>query len=319
MKIFRKSSYIIMRDGIKEKKTILKNCSCDIIHLADRIDVLLNNDYILHQRNEVLTKVNNAFGTMFRPELKEVLIEITSKPSFWLDLKSQFIDELTEEMLPNECLEVKLTYGELRSLFQVYAQIIDQKSKFTYRHSRLVAGIAVQLGMLAEFSPEQVARLELAGFIHDLGKLSVPESILEKPSSLTEQEFEVIQQHSYHTYHVLQSVSELNEVARWAAFHHERLDGRGYPFHISGADLDLGCRIIGVADIFSALIEDRPYRMGYSKEKIESILIQMVKEKAIDGDLVDLLFENYDIFEFVKDFTDVLKYQEPSKKKNNDN
>ncbi|MCW2278228.1 HD domain-containing phosphohydrolase [Heliophilum fasciatum] len=287
------------KDKEKNPQKLLSN----IVQIADRIVVLLNDEYVLHQRGAILDKVDKDFGTMICSDLQGVVSEIGKKQSFWLDLMSPFIDELAQDKLDRKSFEVNFTFDELRSLFQVYTKIIDMKNKFTYRHSMLVTNSAVQLGMLAGFSTEQLRRLELAGLVHDLGKLSIPESILEKNGPLTNEEMQLMHQHVYHTYHIIRRLPEFANIARWAAFHHERLDGRGYPFHIAGADLDVGCRIMAVADIFSALIEDRPYRAGLTKDKIEAILVKMVKDNAIDGDIVHLLLENYERFERVKEVT----------------
>ncbi|MZP31114.1 HD domain-containing protein [Heliobacterium undosum] len=272
----------------------------DLIHLADRIEVLLTPAHILSQRRQVMDAINNMFGTVFRPELKDLLNELAGRESFWLDLDSPFIDELTRQAVGADEHTIQLPYCELKGLASIFARIIDSKSRFTLRHSRLVSASATLLSQLFGFSPADAARMEVAGLLHDIGKLSIPEEILEKPAQLTPDEYLIIKQHTYHSYHILNQVPGFSEIAQWGAYHHERLDGRGYPFHIPGEELSVGSRIVAVADIFSALVEDRPYRDGLSREKVESILKKMVLEKAIDGDLVDLLCQHYDDFEALK-------------------
>ncbi|ABZ82835.1 metal-dependent phosphohydrolase, hd subdomain [Heliomicrobium modesticaldum Ice1] len=275
----------------------------DLIHLADRIEVLLTPAHILSQRRQVMDTINSLFGTVFRPEWKDLLNELAERESFWLDLDSPFIDELTRQAVGADEHIIQLPYCELKGLASIFARIIDSKSRFTLRHSRLVSASATLLSQLAGFSPADAARMEVASLLHDIGKLSIPEEILEKPAQLTPEEYLIIKQHTYHSYHILNQVPGFSEIAQWAAYHHERLDGKGYPFHIPGEELSVGSRIVAVADIFSALVEDRPYRDGLSREKVESILKKMVLEKAIDGDLADLLCQHYDDFEALKQTT----------------
>ncbi|MBM7868516.1 HD domain-containing protein [Heliobacterium gestii] len=291
----------------QEERSALTRLS-DIIHLADRLEILLTGDYILHQRRRALDQLSGWFGTMFRPELKEVLSELAVKESFWLDLASPYVEDLSLGMMSPEINDSALQYKDLKKLFMIFAWIIDRKCRFTMHHSRLVASSSAHLASLAGFSPLDIAQIEVAGLLHDLGKLSIPESILEKPGALTAAEYDVIKRHPYHTYHILRRLPGHLQLAEWAAFHHERPNGAGYPFRIGGSALPLGSRIIAVADIFSALIEDRPYRTGMNRGDIESILSQSAREKALDGDLVDQLLSHYDLFASLQEFVDILRY-----------
>jgi HD-GYP domain-containing protein (c-di-GMP phosphodiesterase class II) len=133
----------------------------------------------------------------------------------------------------------------------------------------------------------------VAGLLHDLGKLAVSEEIIMKPGSLTEEEFNQIKQHTYYTYWLLKPAIPNLPLVEWAAYHHERIDGQGYPFKKSGNELDIGSRLMSIADIFTALREDRPYRKGLEWPAIESIIHKQVSSGAIDGELASILFENH--------------------------
>jgi HD-GYP domain-containing protein (c-di-GMP phosphodiesterase class II) len=135
--------------------------------------------------------------------------------------------------------------------------------------------------------------MRIAGLLHDLGKLSIPNDILEKPGPLTKSEQLVVRQHTFYTYRILQQLEPLGNVAEWAAYHHETLDGRGYPFKVDETTLSLGSRIMAVADIFVALAENRPYREKLPKETIERIMGTMVENHKISSRLVEILFDNY--------------------------
>jgi len=115
---------------------------------------------------------------------------------------------------------------------------------------------------------------------------------LQKKGRLTVAEYDIVKQHPYYTYWLLKPAAEDLPLAEWAAFHHERLDGSGYPFGKTGAEIPLGSRIMAVADIFTALREDRPYRSSMSWFRIERILEQKVKSGTVDEELVDIVFTN---------------------------
>lgn len=132
----------------------------------------------------------------------------------------------------------------------------------------------------------------MAGNLHDIGKLAVPTEILDKPGKLTPQEMFIIRQHPYYTHRILSTVPGLETVNTWASLHHKRLDGRGYPFR--PRELPLGSRIIAVADIFTAITENRPYRRGMDRLQCLAVLDQLVAEGAIDGDVVAVLRHDFD-------------------------
>jgi HD-GYP domain-containing protein (c-di-GMP phosphodiesterase class II) len=169
-----------------------------------------------------------------------------------------------------------------------FARLIDFRSHFTASHSQGVASVAELLARYAGFSPREQMMMRAAGLLHDLGKLAVPTEVLEKPGRLTAAEFSLMRAHTYSTWRALRPIGDIETIAQWAAHHHERLDGSGYPFHIGGADLSLGSRIMAVADVFVALTEDRPYREGMETGRALEILGEMADHGALDPRLVKL-------------------------------
>ena len=135
--------------------------------------------------------------------------------------------------------------------------------------------------------------MEVAGNFHDIGKLVIPNSILDKPAGLTKEEMALMKSHTYYTYAVINTIGGIRNIAEWAAYHHERLDGSGYPFHCKADDLSTGARILAVADIFTALAEDRPYRKGMPRPEIVRILKQFSAGGLLDARIVSLVTENY--------------------------
>ncbi|MCW2277589.1 HD-GYP domain-containing protein [Heliophilum fasciatum] len=271
-----------------------------IIHLADRFEVALVGKPLLIQRNSILEHIDNYFHGALHPDIRSALYEAAKPENFWLDLSSIFLEEATLAALKQGNTVIQFDNEDLRGVARLFGELIDRKSRFTLRHSRLVSASAKRLAELAGWTPSQTMKMEIASLLHDLGKLSIPESILEKPGALTRDEYSIMKQHTYYTYHLLHKIPGFADIAEWAAYHHERVDGSGYPFRIPGAKLCQGSRIVAVADIFSALIEDRPYRPGMPKDRICSILRDSVHSGAIDADLVGLLLENYSDFYEIK-------------------
>jgi HD-GYP domain-containing protein (c-di-GMP phosphodiesterase class II) len=258
-----------------------------IIHLVDRIDVLIQNKVpILQQRARIMHEVKTKAGTEFDPNLVELVHNIMQRDSLWLDLVSPWLGERLMDALP---ANIGLGEVSLVDLARLFARVVDAKSPFTYRHSKGVASSAVILGQELGFNNEQCELLEAAALLHDLGKVTIPEAILDKNGPLTANEFNFIKQHTYYTYWLLKPVTKDLPLAQWAAFHHERLDGNGYPFQKVEAELSLGARIVAAADVFTALREDRPYRLGMQWPAIEKIFQEKVADRALDKEVVETL------------------------------
>jgi HD-GYP domain-containing protein (c-di-GMP phosphodiesterase class II) len=190
--------------------------------------------------------------------------------------------------LDSEELKLKEDLFGLTRIFGIF------RSHFTSTHTSGVAACAVALAELAGFSESQCRQMMVAGFIHDLGKLAVPAEILEKSSALSSEEFDIIRTHAYHTDHIFRSIRGFDTIRKWGALHHERLDGNGYPYHLTDKDLPLGSRIMSVADVFVALTEDRPYRKGMVREDALRLIERMVRRAALDGSIAALLESHFD-------------------------
>ena len=133
-------------------------------------------------------------------------------------------------------------------------------------HSERVSAFCKRIGMELGISKEEIDLLELAGMYHDIGKISIPDAILNKPGKLTDEEYEIIKTHTLVGYQILKAADEYSGLAEYALSHHERWDGRGYPKGLKGTEIPLFSRVINVADSFEAMTADRPYRKGMSLE-----------------------------------------------------
>ncbi|MCK8824925.1 HD-GYP domain-containing protein [Fuchsiella alkaliacetigena] len=263
-----------------------------ILHLADRIDVLIEKEVgVLKQVDRIRDTVVKEAGSKFLPETVEAFSDLASKDFFWLNAISAANNQLIADEFGRT--KISLDLDGLYNLGKFFSQIIDFRSHFTATHSSGVAASAEGLADFIGLSFQQVRRVKVAGYLHDLGKLSVPTEILEKPDKLTDNEYSLIQEHAYYTYHSLASIEGLDEISKWASFHHERLDGKGYPFQYSAEKLPLESRIIAVADVFTAITEDRPYREGMDSQQALNILEDMARDEALDEEIVLVLKNNY--------------------------
>lgn len=264
-----------------------------VIYTADLIERLVSRDgYILHQVDGLREKITTRSGSDINRDVADLFVGLSYHEDFWLDLTSPRLYSLLLHSGPFR--HSTITYDNLFSIASLFRHIIDFKSRFTATHSTGVAESAVLLSRTFGLTDIEVAQMEIAGYFHDLGKLAIPNSILEKPGKLTRDEFAVIRQHTYFTYTVLNTIGGLDQIAEWAAFHHEKLNGSGYPFHIPGKKMNIGARIMAVADIFTALSEDRPYRKGMERNQIEEILKSETDRNSLDRGIVDLLMDNYE-------------------------
>ncbi|MFW6382336.1 MAG: HD domain-containing phosphohydrolase [Bacillota bacterium] len=271
-----------------------------LLHLADRISLLVDDDSnILNQKNYIINYLEERTPNVFKPSDLEALKEM--EDDYWFSLINPVVMriELEDEFAKYDGF---INKKQSMDLAKFYSKIIDYRSKFTSTHSLGVAKTARYLANKLGWPQEELDDIELAGYLHDLGKLAIPSEILNKKGSLSESEYNLIKSHPYYTYHILNpiKVKKLNKIKRWAAYHHEYLDGSGYPFGIGSDQLDTGSRIMMIADKFTALTEDRPYREGMSQNQVTDILEDLARLGKIDQNIVELLLEDYHSFNQVR-------------------
>ena len=171
-------------------------------------------------------------------------------------------------------IENALLYEEqqkqFESFIQVLATTIDSRDPTTGKHTVMVTGLAVLIAEEMDLPSDTVEKIRVAGILHDVGKIVLPDEVLLKQGGLTDSEYEVIQSHATHTIRILERIHfhrNLDDVPEIAGAHHERLDGEGYPEGRSADALTLPMRILAVADVFHALLQDRPYKDSFSIEE----------------------------------------------------
>lgn len=202
------------------------------------------DDMALHSFAEVLTKRHSQLGVNFEEEL---------------------VNKFANEEISSQ--------HHLEELATSLAGAIDAKDPYTKGHSTSVSKYAEALARALNMPEAEVQRIKLGALLHDVGKIGIPESVLKKPTHLSDEEWEVMKQHpTIGAEKVLMQNEALKDLMPMVKYHHEHIDGSGYPCKLKGDEIPLEARIVAVADTYHALISDRPYRKGLGVEKACEIL-----------------------------------------------
>lgn len=282
-------------DKLPEKLTEKEKIFSNIIYLVDRVDALRAQmaDVDVRAINTIQETIKKYATTMFAPELVIAFLNISNKSSFWFYLESDSLEEYLYKWI-HKGSEENFTFESIKQIALMFAYIVDAKSNFTCEHSIKVSQLSRLLASKLELPKERQEVIELAALLHDLGKLRVEDAILNKPNTLNANERLVMNRHSFDTGIILNRVDGFKEIAKLGAMHHEKLNGKGYPYNYKEEQIPFEARIITVADIFQALIQNRPYRQGLDATKALDIIEKMQAEKELDAKVVYALKENLD-------------------------
>jgi putative nucleotidyltransferase with HDIG domain len=173
----------------------------------------------------------------------------------------------------------RLRSSQIDQICEAFADVVDAKSHFTFRHSLGVADAALGIAQGLGLAPDRAQLVRRAALLHDIGKLSVPNTILDKEGGLSADDWKAVHQHPVVTRDILERVGPFREMGVIAGEHHEKLDGSGYPNRLMAPDLSVESRIIAVADVYAALSEDRPYRPGLETDQVLSIMKSLTPYK----------------------------------------
>ena len=251
--------------------------------MAQVIDVFQTTNGIDAARQEVTRRS----GTWFDPDLVAAFERVAAKSDFWDSLRSEGLQDSLFTLEPARSV-VTVDEDYLDDIATAFAKVIDSKSPYTAGHSERVTLftdlIAEQLGL----DDERRRWLKRAALLHDIGKLGVSNTILDKPGKLDADEWAAMKMHAAYTETILSRIAAFGDLAAVAGAHHERLDGKGYPHGLKANQIALESRIITVADIFDALTAERPYRAAMPVSKALAIMVDMI-DTAIDEDCFDAL------------------------------
>ena len=279
-----------------------------ILHLADRICVLFSDSkHTLLQLPQVLARIREGEGSRYLPSGVDAMTKLAVREHIWLELNDR--DPLRFLKRDAGLFSMELNLDQVLQISEIFSHVIDFRSRFTATHSAGVAHTARLLGELSGMSSSECGMLLIAGYLHDLGKITIDNEILEKPGQLDARQYTVIRSHTFYTYRLLSQVHGFETIAEWAAYHHEKLNGTGYPFHLTERALPYGARIMAVADIFTAITEKRPYRDGMARDQAVSALRSMVENGTISREIVELLIDNYDMFQAIREESQKRAYE----------
>jgi HD-GYP domain-containing protein (c-di-GMP phosphodiesterase class II) len=252
-----------------------------IIAIADDLEKsfdLQNNNYDM--RNKVFEYIRYQENVMFSSNIVEIFLKVAEDETFWKNLKNDFVSLALEKEIPQYSLD--LSFEEIHNVTNVLSKIIDSKSNYTQRHSQSLAEKATVMADFYGLEQDEKMKLIIAADLHDIGKLAVPNDILDSPNKLSNEEFDIIKKHPKYTRLALQTIKGFEDITEWASNHHEKLNGKGYPFGIIAKDLDFNSRLMTCLDIYEALTEERPYREELTHEKAMEILNKMMDDGFID-------------------------------------
>ena len=243
-----------------------------IANLSQTLEVF----HAQHGPSGAIDAARRRSGRWFDPELVNAVVLMSKNGALWANLENPQVlhPDLLHRVIALEPEQRRITANEdtIDNICQAFAEVIDAKSPFTYRHSSGVADAAMEIARWFEMKPRDVKLIRRAALLHDLGKLSVPNRILEKPAKLTTEEWTVVKKHPYYTLEILRRIPGFEVWGEEAAAHHERLDGSGYWRGLAADQLSTFARILAVADMFDALRAKRPYRDSLPLEKTFSIM-----------------------------------------------
>jgi len=269
-------------------------------HINDEIESILLTGYA--DKENAIKSINDVgvYYYLEKPWNNDELIKIVSNAVEKKQLKEQLHEKITDLEKSNE--EITRLYDLMkneynhqiegsRSLMVTLANTIEARDKYTEGHTRRVSLIAKSIGKKLGLSKEDINTLEIVGIIHDIGKVGISDSILNKAGKLTVDEFSHIKSHPVIGERICRSLNILETSLKPILHHHEKLDGSGYPNGLRGDEIDIVTRIITVADMFDALYSERPYRTKLEYETVKEILSNDVQKGQIDSTIVDVLFD----------------------------
>ena len=206
-------------------------------------------------------------GRWFDPALVKAVFTLSSRNTLWEGLADADVRVAVANLQPPQ-RRVLTDSFLIDQICVAFAGVVDAKSPYTYKHSNGVARVAIQIGRCLNLTGRELTILRRAGLLHDIGKLSVPNSILDKQGSLSAEEWGCVKEHPRYTFEILRRITGFDEIALVAASHHEKLDGSGYHRGLVDQEIGLLSRILTVADMFDALSGERPYRERMTLDQV---------------------------------------------------
>lgn len=277
-------------DSFPENVPLSIKEEANLIYLTDRVDALRVQlgSTTLQEKADVRAMIHKHSGEMFSIDMAEAFQEISATDSFWYYLDGESLEGYYDDWIAQSS-PVSIPFEQIKSIAMMFADVVDAKSPFTSKHTYGVAALARYLAELLGLSQPQLEMIELSAFFHDLGKLRVADAILHKAGPLNEEERSQMNRHGFDSNVILRKIKGFHDIAKIASMHHETLDAQGYPYHLRGDEIPIEARILSVADIFQALVQDRPYRIGMSPQEALGVLDSMCRDGKLDLSIIDVV------------------------------
>ncbi len=223
--------------------------------------------------------------------LADIILSLSDNLSFWEYLESRNITYALERVFPDIDHAVSLT--EFSRPARIISTLVDSKSEYTLTHTSDLAAKALAAASARGYDDQRKLKFYFAALFHDIGKLVIPNRILHKKGALNSEEMQEARKHVYYTEKTLWEIGFDREIISWAANHHERLDGSGYPRGLTADQLDRESRTLAVLDVYQSLTEDRPYWKAKTHGEAAAVLSQMAEQGYLNSrevEEISLLF-----------------------------
>lgn len=259
----------------------------NLLFLSDRIDVMIatSTEEILTCKDAIFKHLSLYSNKLFNPDFIEAFRSCAEDETFWTEWKLTMNESYWDSWISSGEVH-QFTFDELITIFKLLSSCVDNKESYQHNHSVIVSSLAKSIANKLQMSDDDIKRLTLAALIHDIGKLKVPDRIIEKASPLGLKEYEVIQHFSTDVYKILGKVSGLEEISLWGS-QHVNIDPK--------SELPLPSKIISVVDTFEILSRHNPYHQNLSKDDILRTMNTMVLKGQLDPEIVEVVHNNVDL------------------------
>jgi HD-GYP domain-containing protein (c-di-GMP phosphodiesterase class II) len=272
-----------------------------INHLQNKnvISVFIDESKTIHKPVPTKNSDNDTKNrAMLKAEIKEAKAIFNESKNIQKELFAQALSGMTVDLAPVITVTNKAVDAIFNHPDSLACMInIREKNEYLLEHSVAVAVYLTIFAHHLKMSKEIVQHLSVGAFLHDIGKIKIPDKVLNKPGKLTDAEFSIMKTHANHSIDIIKRTPGIDKLSlEVAALHHEKLNGEGYPFQVKGEDINQYGRMIAICDIFDALTANRVYKEGFTHSKAFSILRELAKSNHLDSTLVDQFIQCIGVF-----------------------
>ncbi|WP_069648943.1 HD-GYP domain-containing protein [Caloranaerobacter ferrireducens] len=274
--VYKSNGSVLLSEGI-----VLKDSYIQKLKELDIKQIYVYDDELkgIHTQDIIREDTRNKAKMI----IKNIMDELNVSSNVHIDKILIIVDQIIEEILSHDELLIKLE--EIRAV-----------DEYTFGHSVNVSVLSIITGACLGYTKEELKELGLGAMLHDIGKVRVPDNILNKPGKLTEEEFHEIKKHTIYGYEILKTIKDISETSRLIAlYHHERVDGQGYPLSIKGDEIHEFARIVSIADVYDALTSDRIYKKRIKNYQAVEYLLTMSGHQ-FDYDIAKIFVNNIALY-----------------------